>query len=59
MTRTVTTGLKPGQKDVTTFEADQAGWYWMLCGVPGHAVGGEWIILRIDPEAATVAVREK
>jgi hypothetical protein len=43
MTRMVTAGLKAGQTDVTTFTADEAGWYWLLCGVPGHAISGEWI----------------
>jgi hypothetical protein len=57
--RAVTTGLKPGQKDNTTFTADQAGWYWMLCGVPGHAIAGEWIGLKVDREATTVSVVRK
>jgi hypothetical protein len=56
MTRAVTAGMKPGQRDVTTFIADQAGWYWMLCGVPGHAIQGEWIGLKVDREAAAPAV---
>ena len=51
MTRMVTAGLKAGQKDVTTFVADQAGWYWLLCGVPGHALRGEWVGVRVDPDA--------
>jgi len=59
MTRAVTAGLTPAQGDRTTFEAEQAGWYWMLCGVPGHAIAGEWIGLKVDPEAGTAAVREK
>jgi hypothetical protein len=57
--RAVTTGLKPGQKDNTTFTADQAGWYWMLCGVPGHAIAGEWIGLKVDREATTVGVKRR
>lgn len=57
--RAVTTGLKPGQKDNTTFVADQAGWFWMLCGVPGHAIAGEWIGLKVDREATTVSVVRK
>jgi hypothetical protein len=56
MSRAVTTGLKPGQRDVTTFTADQAGWYWMLCGVPGHAIRGEWIGLKVAREAGMVSV---
>ena len=51
MTRMVSEGLRPGQSDQTTFVADEAGWYWMLCGVPGHAIKGEWLELRVDSEA--------
>lgn len=51
MTRALLAGMRPGQRDVTTFPADQAGWYWMLCGVPGHAIKGEWIGLKVDREA--------
>ena len=58
MTRSVTAGLAAGQTDHTTFEADEAGWYWLLCGVPGHALAGEWIGLRVDPEAKTATVRK-
>jgi hypothetical protein len=59
MTRMVTAGLPAGQSDQTTFEADESGWYWLLCGVPGHALGGEWIELRVDPEANAASVRRK
>ena len=58
MTRMVTAGLEAGQGDRTTFTADQPGWYWMLCGVPGHALGGEYIGLRVNPEASAASVRE-
>jgi hypothetical protein len=53
MSRLVTEGLPPGQTDQTTFEAEEAGWYWLLCGVPNHALNGEWLELRVDPEAKT------
>jgi sulfocyanin SoxE-like protein len=56
LTRMVALGLKAGQKDVTTFVADQAGWYWLLCGVAGHALKGEWVGLRVDPEARVPTV---
>jgi Sulfocyanin (SoxE) domain len=59
MTRMVTAGLTPGQTDRTTFAADQAGWYWLLCGVPGHAIEGEYVGLRVDPEAGTASVKAK
>jgi hypothetical protein len=59
LTRMVTEGLAPGQSDRTTFEADEAGWFWLLCGVPGHALNGEWIELRVDPTAKTATREEK
>jgi hypothetical protein len=59
MTRSVTAGLPAGQVDRTTFTAEQAGWYWLLCGVPGHALAGEYIGLRVDPEAKTASIRLK
>jgi hypothetical protein len=59
MTRMLTEGLPPGQTDQTTFEAEEAGWYWLLCGVPSHALSGEWLELRVDPEAATADVKVK
>jgi Sulfocyanin (SoxE) domain len=59
MTRMVTEGLPPGQRDQSTFVADEAGWYWLMCGVPGHALAGEWIELRVDPEATTARVEVK
>jgi hypothetical protein len=59
MTRAVTAGLAAGQGDRTTFTADEAGWYWLLCGVPGHAIAGEYLGLRVDPEAKTASVKGK
>jgi len=59
MTRMVTAGLPAGQVDQTTFVADQPGWYWMLCGVPGHAIAGEYVGLRVDPEAKAGGVKVK
>jgi hypothetical protein len=56
MTRMVTEGLRPGEIDQSTFEAEEAGWYWMMCGVPGHALEGEWLELRVDAEANTARV---
>lgn len=59
MTRMVTAGLRAGEHDQTTFTADEAGWYWLLCGVPGHALAGEWIGLRVHPEARAAYVKAK
>jgi hypothetical protein len=59
LTRAVKDGLPAGAVDRATFLADQAGWYWMLCGVPGHAADGEWIGLRVDPRASDVGIRRQ
>jgi plastocyanin len=59
MTKSVTEGLAPGETDQTTFEADEAGWYWVMCGVASHALEGEWLELRVDPEATTARVQLK
>ena len=57
LTRMVTEGLRPGQADQSTFTAEDAGWYWMMCGVPSHGLNGEWVELRVDPEARTAAAQ--
>jgi len=57
--RAITIGLPAGKTDETTFVVDQAGWYWILCGVPDHALGGEWIGLQVDPAAAGVSIKRK
>jgi Sulfocyanin (SoxE) domain len=59
MTRSVTAGLPVGQGDRTTFTAEEAGWYWLLCGVAGHAIAGEYLGLRVDPETKTASVKQK
>jgi sulfocyanin SoxE-like protein len=57
MTRMLTEGLPPGQSDQTNFVADEAGWYWLLCGVPNHGLQGEWLELRVDQEARVPSVK--
>jgi len=59
MTRAVLPGLAAGRTDDTTFEAEEGGWFWVICGVPGHAIAGEWISLRVDPAATEVGVKRK
>jgi sulfocyanin SoxE-like protein len=56
MTKSLAEGLPAGQTDHTTFEADQVGWYWLLCGVPSHALQGEWLGLKVDADAKTPGV---
>jgi hypothetical protein len=59
MTRAVLAGLAVGRTDDTSFEAEDGGWFWVICGVPGHAIAGEWISLRVDPSATGVGIRQK
>jgi hypothetical protein len=59
MTRMVTEGMPPSGRDQTTFSAEEAGWYWLMCGVPGHALAGEWLELRVDPVATTASAQVK
>lgn len=59
MTRMVAEGLPAGQGDRTTFTAEEAGWYWLMCGVPAHALAGEYLGLRVDPDARTASVKAK
>jgi len=59
MSRSVTAGLAAGQTDQTTFEADEAGWYWLMCGVPSHALNGEWLELRVSPDARSAGLQLK
>ena len=59
MTRGVLPGLPVGRTDDTSFEAEDGGWFWVLCGVPGHAIAGEWIGLKIDPATTEVAVKKE
>ncbi len=56
LTRSALQGLPAGRVDHTTFVADQQGWFWLLCGVPGHTLRGEWIGLRVDPGARVPGV---
>lgn len=59
MTRMVAAGLQAGETDRTTFTAEESGWYWLLCGVPGHGIAGEYLSLRVDPDAPTASVKTK
>jgi len=57
--RSAVLGMAPGKSDRTQFVVDQAGWYWILCGVPGHAIAGEYISLRVDPTATAPLIQPR
>lgn len=63
MTRSLLSGLPLATgdrpQDTSRFELDESGWYWMLDGVPGQALAGAWIGLKVDAAATGVSVVRK
>ncbi|HZM27264.1 MAG TPA: sulfocyanin-like copper-binding protein [Gemmatimonadales bacterium] len=57
-TRDVTQGLAQFGKDVLKFTAPANGTFRIICGVPGHALSGMWIWLKIDPATKTPSFGE-
>ena len=51
-TNKVVEGLPQGATDVIRFTAPDTGSYRIICGVPGHALSGMWIWLKIGPAAS-------
>jgi sulfocyanin SoxE-like protein len=54
--RSPVAGMPFGRTDRTQFVVDQAGWYWILCGVPGHAILGEYLGLKVDATSQGVSI---
>lgn len=52
-TNKVVEGLPQGATDVIKFTAPDTGSYRIICGVPGHALSGMWLWLKVDPAAKT------
>jgi sulfocyanin SoxE-like protein len=50
-TNKVLEGLPQEGSDVMRFPVPESGTYRILCGVPGHALSGMWIWLKVDPAA--------
>jgi hypothetical protein len=50
-TNKVLEGLPQEGSDVMRFSVPETGTYRILCGVPGHALGGMWIWMKVDPAA--------
>lgn len=51
----VEAGLTSGKTRKVTFTANKAGAYYIVCGVPGHAMGGQYINLVISKTAKTAS----
>jgi sulfocyanin len=46
-------GLPQEGTDVIRFQAPESGSYRIICGVPGHALSGMWIWMKVDASAKT------
>jgi sulfocyanin len=42
-------GIATNEGDTVTFTADKAGTYLIVCGVPGHAASGMWVVFQVSP----------
>jgi sulfocyanin len=51
-------GTPEESSDQMTFQATTAGRYLIACGVPGHAQGGQWIVLLVSPTATVPSYKE-
>ena len=49
-------GSAKGQQLTFTFEASKPGTYELVCGVPGHAISGQWDALVVSATAAEPSV---
>lgn len=49
-------GLPKGPAVTFTFEASKAGTYEFVCGVPGHAISGQWDALVVSATADAPSV---
>ena len=49
-------GLPKGPQQTFTFEASKAGTYELVCGVPGHAISGQWDALVVSATATEPSV---
>jgi sulfocyanin len=50
-TRNFQQGIATNQGDTVTFTADKAGSFLIVCGVPGHASSGMWVVFRVSTSA--------
>lgn len=53
----VEAGIKMGTVQNVTFKANKAGAYFVVCGVPGHAMAGQYINLVISKTAKTASFK--
>jgi plastocyanin len=59
VTRNFQQGIATNQGDTITFTADKAGTYLVVCGVPGHAASGMWVVFQVSPTATQPQITTK
>jgi sulfocyanin len=55
-TASFSAGLPKGPAVAFTFDAGKAGTYEFVCGVPGHAISGQWDALVVSASAEAPSV---
>jgi alcohol dehydrogenase (cytochrome c) len=50
-------GLNTGQGADLQFRATSPGRFWMICGVPGHAISGMWDYFDVSPTSNAPSAR--
>jgi sulfocyanin len=59
MTTNFQQGIPTNQGATVTFTADKAGTYLIVCGVPGHAASGMWVVFQVSATATQPQVTTK
>jgi sulfocyanin len=52
-------GIATNQGDNVVFTADKPGTYLLVCGVPGHAVSGMWVVFQVSASAKAPQITTK
>jgi len=58
-TRNFQQGMPTNQGDTVTFTADNAGTFLIVCGVPGHASSGMWVVFQVSASATRPQISTK
>lgn len=57
-TKDIHQGMPPGSSSTFSFTASKPGKYWIMCGVPGHALLGMWDHFVVSSHAKRPSVVE-
>jgi sulfocyanin len=52
-------GLATNEGDTVSFTADKEGTYLIVCGVPGHAASGMWVVFEVSSSVTQPKITTK